>query len=161
MKTYRAIKRSHLTDKDAQRIGTFIDRKFGAAGTSPEELLDASRARRAATHRYFEWDDQAAAHEHRLTQARYLLRSIEVVVERPTGEKTTTRAYHPIHLTNDDGTTARRYVPQEVVWSSPVMTDQVLAAARRELEGWAGRYEQYEEMGAHVASARELAARIG
>lgn len=156
MKTYKAIKRSTLTDKDAQRIGEFIEQRFGDDGATAYDLVEASRNKRAATHRYFEWDNEAAGHEYRLIQARHLLRSVEVVVEQG-GTERTTRAFHNVTLEVQDGAKVHRYVPQEVVWKSPELTQQVITSARRELDGWVNRYEQYTEISAQINGVRQIA----
>lgn len=48
----------------------------------PEDVVDAARDPSSPLHKHFEWDDAAAAHRHRLDQARSLIRrvTVEVVV---------------------------------------------------------------------------------
>lgn len=157
MKTYKAIPRRGISDRDAEAVGTFIEQKFGAAGASPEELVEASRGKRTPTHKFFEWDDSKAAQSHRVWQARHLMGSIEVVVVNQDGGERAARAFHSVNLVSDSGEKERRYVPQEVVWSSPNLSDQVLAAAARELDRWADRYEQYQEMHNFARRVRSLA----
>ena len=47
---------------------------------TPMEVVDAARDRGSVLHSYFTWDDAAAAQEHRIEQARQLIRGIQVVV---------------------------------------------------------------------------------
>lgn len=42
----------------------------------PEAVVEFARDPATALHAKFEWDDEKAAHEHRLNQARFLLRTI-------------------------------------------------------------------------------------
>lgn len=54
-----------------------LEKKEGHA--TPEALVERARPKSSPMHDCFEWDDRAAAEEHRKMQARTLIRSIEVV----------------------------------------------------------------------------------
>jgi hypothetical protein len=45
---------------------------------TPEAVVAAARDPKSPLHKHFEWDDAAAAVEHRLNQARTLIRSVKV-----------------------------------------------------------------------------------
>jgi hypothetical protein len=45
---------------------------------SPETIVDTAKDRKSPLHQVFEWDDNVAAQEHRLHQARQLIRTIVV-----------------------------------------------------------------------------------
>lgn len=47
---------------------------------TPEDVVHAASDRSSPLHGLFEWDDKKAAHSHRLTQARRLIRGVRVVV---------------------------------------------------------------------------------
>lgn len=47
---------------------------------TPEQVVDAAEDEGSALHQFFEWDDSEAARQHRLHQARRLIRSVEVVL---------------------------------------------------------------------------------
>ena len=77
-----------------------------AGGLTPPAVLDAARPEASALHPVFEWEDAIAAEQHRLHQARHLIRSVQIispVTKDPrdvyahcpslTGEKP---AYHPV-----------------------------------------------------------------
>jgi hypothetical protein len=49
---------------------------------TPDEVVAAARNPNSAMHDQFNWDDQEAAHAHRLQQARQLIRSVTVEVTR-------------------------------------------------------------------------------
>ena len=51
---------------------------------TPEMVVDAARDPNSPLHSAFTWDDAQAAHEHRLAQARVLLRRVRVEVETGT-----------------------------------------------------------------------------
>jgi hypothetical protein len=47
---------------------------------TPTEVLDAARNPDSLIHECFEWDDEKAADSHRLSQARALIRSVDLVI---------------------------------------------------------------------------------
>lgn len=47
---------------------------------TPQNILDASRPKNALFHTLFQWDDNVAAEQYRLHQARVILNNIEVTV---------------------------------------------------------------------------------
>lgn len=70
-------------DGDAQEAGAAIEAiriAHGGQFTAAAVLAEA-RKKRSPLHRYFEWDDSAAAEQYRLSQAAYLIRAIVVVPE--------------------------------------------------------------------------------
>lgn len=152
MNAYRAKRSSRLSDRDAQVIGEFIEDRFEDGPVTPIALVKAATAKRSVIHGYFQWDDVKAGQEYRLWQARHYLGSIEVV--RLVGKREEqTRAFHVV--TNGD----RAYVPEQVVWRTPAYREQVVERARRELESWQRRYDQYEELsGLRLAVSEALAA---
>jgi hypothetical protein len=154
---YRAIPASRLRDSDAQVIGEFCERKFGEFACTPSQLVAAARPKRSAIHDYFEWDDAVAANGYRLVQAEKLMRSIAVIVRDSDDEPVLTRAYHSVVMGGNDDA-ERAYVPQHIVWRQEPLAEQVVRAARRELEGWTNRYRQYAELAAEVLVVDELLA---
>lgn len=74
----------------AQVVGEFL---YGLPKRTPEEFLKASQNKSAPTHTLFQWDDKAAAHEHRLTQARVIVASLQVEIITTKGKQETVRAY--------------------------------------------------------------------
>lgn len=66
---------------------------------TPAFLLESAKNKNSVFHDYFEWDDSKAAHLHRLEEARYLLRHIEVRIIRD-GEEKISRAYEVVTKRN-------------------------------------------------------------
>jgi hypothetical protein len=75
-------------------------------------------------HDKFEWDNTAAAHEHRLSQARRLIRYYPIFIE-DTG--TTEQLYHIVM--EEAGESSDKYLPISVV----VADDDLFDSAKREL----------------------------
>ncbi len=105
-------------------------------------------------HNAFEWDDSAAANAHRLEQARYILRSIVVVV-RHAESAGPVRAFVIVKIDED-----RFYQPIEVVMRTPDLREQLLKRAIAEAEAWQSRYEQFKELSdvfSAIAKAKKAA----
>jgi hypothetical protein len=55
--------------------------KANGGVVTPEAVVEAAKNPRHILHEVFDWNDQTAAHQHRLNAARQLISSIEVIVE--------------------------------------------------------------------------------
>ncbi len=129
----------------AQVVGETLEdvrRRNGGRLTAASVLSDARR-RRSPLHRYFEWNDQAAAKEYRLAQARLLIRAV-VVVSGPEDEQ----QFAPVRAFVMCGEAEER--PRSFTHVCEAMRDeelreQVLSRARDELLVWRKRYEALRE----------------
>lgn len=138
---------------DAQAAGESLERLREDRGgrLTPDDVVISARPRRSPLHDAFEWDDSVAAKAHRLNQARYLLRSVEVVI-RSDGYSGPRRQSRAFVVVSGNGDGDRSYTSVEVAMSSKPLRQQVLAQAWKELEEWRKRYEDYEEL-AHIFAA--------
>jgi hypothetical protein len=141
---YVAAKGARLSNRDADKIGKFLDKKLGDAPRTPEDVVRVAKPASSPLHAHFEWDDRTAADEYRIQQAGYLLRVIEVVAPE---SGRTTRAYHSVII---ETTGKKAYVPARVVWAEPEYAVQVVDRARHELVSWRERYKEYEELAGAV-----------
>jgi|HubBroStandDraft_6_1064221.scaffolds.fasta_scaffold622184_2 hypothetical protein len=106
----------------------------------PEDVIADARHRRSPLHKFFEWDDTEAAHQHRLEQARSLIRAVVVILpQKPT---TPVRAFVSIR---QEGDKERSYTSTVAAMSDPRLRAQVLASAKAEIVAWHQRYKQLEE----------------
>jgi hypothetical protein len=142
LKTFRSA--GGLSHKDAQVAGEFLDDKFGDAPITAQDFVEAARPSDAPVHHLIEWNNKRAADLYRLDQARYVMRSITVVVEIA-GEEEETRAYHHVTVDTDEGP-KEGYVRQEIVWETPEARDQIIRRAIGEISAWQERYKQYQEL---------------
>lgn len=95
-------------------------------------------------HRKINWDDASAADEHRLSQARQLIRSVRVKYReadelRPAGY---VRAFHAVAV---PGSARPVYEPLERIAADPVATELLLRQMRRDWETLRRRYEAFAE----------------
>jgi hypothetical protein len=145
-KDFKPKEGAHLTVEQAVEYGKRIDwlvSKQGGSITSKEVLEDAKKTT-SPLHGYFEWDDSVAAEKYRISQAGYLLRSIEVVITRPDGTEMQVRQYYSIKNETDEGTEQKYYTLGSVL-NDAEKRKQVVATAYSEVKNWRERYGQYSE----------------
>lgn len=138
---------------DPQVAGEHLEALSQQGALTPEVVVrDGEVNPRSPFRHFFEWNDALAAHEHRLSQARYLLRSIVVEIERPEQpEPSVVRAFLPVDPADED----RTYAPIVRIMSDADLRKQVLKRAKRELESWQDRYREYEELAKAMARVSE------
>lgn len=107
-----------------------------------EDVVEASRDPDAPLHPAFEWNDAAAAEKYRVEQAKYMIRSITTVIDRPEGEPTAIRAFVSVKRDED-----RSYTSVQHALSDEELRLQVVRQAWTELEAWHRRYAELSEFG--------------
>ena len=139
---YRAKKGSRLNDHDAAIIGRFCDGLVRKHGTITAEAFVEAASADNAVRNYLVWDNDDAAHKWRLHQARVLMGSITVIVERHD------RQIEVRGLTYLDS--QKSYVPAARVFSDDAMVEEVVAKAKRDAVVWYHRYQ-------HIRSSQGIA----
>jgi hypothetical protein len=165
---YRATPGSRLKDDDARLIGEVVDEIVEEKGrVVPSDLVEAATPDDAPLHRFFQWDNQIAARQYRLDQARRLLRAVEVeiVVRAADGSvgKEWTRTYRNVKVAGDgeaqDGRNPPRqsvYIPIVIARTEPDMMAQIIQEAGRYLRAWRAKYRQYLAIAEFTATFGEL-----
>ena len=123
-------------------------RKRGNGNITPDAVVEEAKKPRSHLHPEFEWDDEIAAHEHRMERARTLIRSIMVV--RAEAPEVTARAYE-VRLAAPDpdkpGTQPSKvYQTTEDILADPIARDRLLGRALSELAGFRQRYAGISEL---------------
>lgn len=113
----------------------------------PEHLVETARHESHPLHGCFEWDDTIAAREHRLDQARYVLRSIVVV--RDDRPDQVIRAF--VNVDREGG-----WKPIAVALSNPSDREILLQHAMSDLQAFDRKYQALSEM----TPVREVIARV-
>jgi hypothetical protein len=119
---------------------------------TPEAVVEHAQARTSPLHRLFEWDDTEAARRFRLDQARLLLRSYTIVYETRRETVIEVRGFQQVTNPQHE----RVYVPTLEALRVPEYRDQILDAARRELETWTRKYQECQALAATVAGVKRL-----
>ena len=134
---------NNAKDADPQVIGESIAR---LAERSPEALVEKAKARSHPLHKHFEWDNDVAAHKHRLQQARWLFQCIRI--EDEDGQRP---AFVSISVHDGEG---RQYVTSEEIGQSKHLQLRVLKQAESDLRAWETRYRELTDICSMVSTAR-------
>ena len=137
--SFRVVQGSRLRKADAEVLGKAFERLKASGPLTADRVLEEAMSARSPLHKFFEWDNEKAAHKFRLEQARRLIRSIEIVIEDAKGKSVPMRAYYSVK----DAEGQRNYEPMAFVFSSPDLADQVIQEAVSQLEAWKVKYAKY------------------
>jgi len=129
---------------NAQAVGERLDaikKALPSEEKLPAAVVADARPKSSPLHGYFTWNDSAAAKEHRLNQARHLIRSVTFVFpEQP--ERETVKAFYTID--KPDGTA--RYITLADAMTDEEINASLVAQALREADQWAMRYRRFSEL---------------
>lgn len=123
----------------AQVAGEVCERLSSEGRLTSHDLVDESRDESAPLHKCFEWNDTIAAERYRETQASYIIRSIETVLQDDTEP---VRAFVSITV----GEKAMPYAAVEHVMMRSDSRATLLMKARAELEAFKRKYQQLAEL---------------
>lgn len=104
---------------------------------SPKDVIEDARPKNSPLHPCFEWSNKKAADAWRQEQARYLIRSLEIVTIQENAEPVRELAYVSVGENKVGGSA---YIPTSVAMTSEAWSDKVIADARAQLAGWRRRY---------------------
>lgn len=125
--------------KKIKPVYTKIIKEKGSV--TPQNLVDAARAKRSPIHGMFEWDDSVAAEKYRLEQAGYYIRSLRVSLTVVGGGTTVVR---PLVSVEKEG--AKTYMPVVRAMNDPVYRAQIVAQAMKELLSFQKKYADLKEL---------------
>jgi len=128
----------NIIGEEIQRMVVEHDNKL-----EPEVVVSEASSPLHPMHNLFEWDDTVAAEQHRLQQARTLLRSIIVTIIRPKHANVVTNL---VVSTEKSGPRDRCYSTTEYALNDPELRAQVLGQALRELAAFKRKYAELSEL---------------
>lgn len=124
-------------------------------------VADASNSN-SPLHSFFEWDDTEAAHQHRLHQARNLIRTIVVRYEEvspPQPIRVYVNVKSPLEDV-EDGKPRQHYTSLAEALSEPDTRRAVLLRAKNELDAWRSRYAGLKDFADIVSQASLMSEKI-
>lgn len=139
---------------EAQKAGEELERirtKHNGR-LEPEWVVHNAKSPHNPLHDLFEWDDNVAAQNYRVDQARAVIRSLEVVIEQAPEAKPI-RAFVSVVQERD-----RSYTSVQHAMSDSDLRKQVLMQALTELEAWRKRYAELVELATVFAAIDEARA---
>jgi hypothetical protein len=142
---------------DAKAVGEHLEmlRQQFKGEITPKDVLDDARNDNSPLHSFFEWDDGEAAEQHRLQQARGLIRSVVAIYVDDAQPAVRTRAY--VHI--PEGKTSH-YREAGHAMSQKKTRDMVLQRAWREFQQWRQRYRDMKEFADLFEVADEVAKKL-
>ena len=120
---------------DQRRAELEVIREASGGTLNPEAVIEYARDESTALHAAFTWDDTEAAHQHRLWQARQIIRVC--VTLRGELDNQPFRTY--VSLTEDRGESGYRLLDD--VLTDTDMRERLLVQALRELANWQRKYD--------------------
>ncbi len=107
----------------------------------PEAVVEAARDEESPLHRFFEWDNDEAAEQYRLYQARKLIVRVTVKVAASAGP-----TYVNVKITHPaTGQVRQGYVPMARAAADPDLYGQIVEDARKGIIGYRNRLSAFEE----------------
>ena len=124
----------------------------------PEDVVSAAEDEDSALHAHFQWDDERAAHMHRLEQARKLITSVDIrrVRDDRADDDGNIRAWVHVTRVNPDGETERGYVPTLKAMTDEETRSLVLKQALHDLNALQRRYSTLTELSAVFSAIDEV-----
>lgn len=138
--------------QNAKAVGDHIEllRKQCKGELTPEDILADAKHDNSPLHSFFEWDDTAAAQQHRLQQARGLIRSVVAIYTHDDAPATRQRAY--VHISEPQ---APHYRELGHAMSQKKTREMVLQRAWNEFQQWRRRYAELKEFAAVFEAAEQ------
>ncbi len=138
---------------NAAEVGTHLDhlRQHFKGELTPKDVVDDARNPNSPLHSFFEWDDGAAAEQHRLHQARGLIRSVVAIYVQPEQPAQRTRAF--VHVP-EPGAPHYRSAPDAM--GAKRTRDMVLQRAWRDWQAFRAKYKDLKEFAAMFEAADEV-----
>jgi hypothetical protein len=128
-----------------------LNRLYQRAGKlTPQLVVDEASDPANPLHEHFEWDDAVAAHEHRLSQARALIRKVKITYLDADDRPQEVRAF--VSIPSNGG---RVYRHVDHVAENPFQLKLILAQMEREWQGMMTRWGRYDEFWHLVQSGIE------
>lgn len=139
---YQWKNNAHAPKVDAQIAGNELERirTQNNGRLDSNRVVEEARDKASPLHPAFEWNDKKAAQAWRVEQAGHMIRCIEVVIERPSGNAPPIRAFVSVKRDED-----RSYTSVQHALSDGELRLQVVAQAWAELEAWRKRHAELVE----------------
>ena len=132
---------------------TKVEEQYGEL--TPKNTVDYARPAESPIHKYFEWDDARAAEEHRIQQARSLIKRVYIYTEPDSKkEQYCVRYFHSV--SSDESEKDRKYVNYYKAMNDEQLRDQVLKNAFRDMKSFSNKYSQFSELSSVLYAMNKL-----
>lgn len=131
---------TRYTPSLAQKAGEVCSSLASEGALTPSNLVDVSRPEEAPLHKLFEWNDLVAAEEYRKSQARHMIRSIEVVNEKNPDDRKP--VFYHIQIEKEEP----KYETLSAIVQDVDKLTALLRDARRDMETFTSKYRSLEAL---------------
>jgi hypothetical protein len=128
-------------------------------GLTDDGIIASAKATNHVLHDWFEWDDSVAANEHRRSQARALIRSLEVIYEETPSVRT--RVYEVEHKSRPQDEDRTVYTTVEEVLSNPQSRDRLIAEAIKSAMQFRNRFKMLHELEGLIKEIDKVIEKLG
>jgi len=160
MKKKYSIKRGSRISVNADVAGKLLEEIESVHGmVTPELIVKASKRKSSPLYSFFDWDNNLAADKWRLTQAKYLIRSITVIISAPEYTEPQ-RAFVCVSKGYLNGSEREEgtFLTIESAMSDKETRELLVKKALQELKFWKARYQHLKELSSLFAAIDEYAA---
>jgi hypothetical protein len=134
-----------------QAVGETLERLRAESGQlTAGGVLEAARNPESPLHPAFEWDDEAAAEQYRLSQARRLIVSVRIL-------NGPARSTTPVYVSVRTPEKGRNYVPTIEALSDEQLRARVLADVEQFAESMQRRYAAFRDLAEVLDRLRQAA----
>jgi hypothetical protein len=153
-----------LGKKDPSKMYKRLAQMYEENGESlnAEDVLAEAKHKSSPFHKWFEWDNGKAAHQHRLKQARDLIGSVDIVRQSDPRADKDGRIRAFVHLTRNvvdakgNESVKRTYVPTVKAMGNPEQRQLLLKQAMADFENLERKYGALSELAAVFESISEV-----
>jgi hypothetical protein len=137
----------------AQVVGERLEELAQNGPVTPHAVVEDATPEDSPLHPLFEWDNEEAANNYRVIQARQVIRSVAVVYATPKEKETKIRAF--VSVSPDAG---RSYMSSARVMSDQELRKQVFDGIVKELHRLKEKMRQFQEFSGVINEIEQLAA---
>ena len=152
---YEKVRGSRILKEDADQIGKIFDIiEVEENGVVPQDVVAAAVDPNSVLHKYFTWDNEAAANKQRLTEAGYIIRSMNMrvvyaqIIKSEDGEESKPRevTVRMLQSTRNDDNDGYVYRSTFKVLGSPEQTTECYHSMYGYLMGAFRRFHAFNDL---------------
>lgn len=130
-----------------QIVGEHLEVLQAATGgeVRPSQVVEDARGGNSPLHPMFEWDDAQAAEQHRLDQARHLLRGVVIVYRKTEDENEPPKTVNAFVRFARPNENEGSYISISAAMSDDAKRAELLRRAWSEMQSWRRRYSDLTE----------------
>lgn len=133
----------------AQVAGEELERIEARDGEiTPKAVVNEARPEGSALHKAFEWDDEKAAEQYRLTQAGNLIRCIVVAPSSNQADSKSVQMFINRNPIDDGQKKVGSYINYRTAFENPESRAVILSNAKHELRVFRNKYNKLKELAA-------------